>query len=865
MIQTEDMVAAGAVLHQRGTVTAWQRFAYDSRLAQAGDLFVALKTERADGHGFIAEAVAAGASGVLCIHPPAHLPASITVLTTGDVLATTSRWASLRVRAVAPTIVAVTGSVGKTSTKRAIATLLGADGPLFSSPRSFNSPLGLSVALTELRDEDRWAVLEFGADRRGEISQLATLFPPHVGVVTAIGAAHLAAFGTLDGVAREKGALIRALPSDGWAVLNGDDPLVRTLAHHTQAWVLTYGSGPHCDVWCSNVTYQLDGTTFDLNGHSDGETPDGTTRTGRDTWSVTVQIQPLGLTGVQSALAAVAAAIACQIPLETIIARLPLIEPAPGRLRPLRAHGGATLIDDSFNAAPPSMLAALDTLRNLPARRRIAILGEMSQLGEASAYYHEQIGRQAALLVDVLITKGDRATLIAAAAREAAEQAGRSIQITPVYTAASAIAALPADLGPGDVVLVKGSAEARMERVAAGLLAADVPPDAALVRQERAWRRLRIGTPDRPTTLRIDLDALAHNARRLRELIGVPLMAVLKADAYGHGAIRAARTVLLNGATMLAVATLSEALLLRTADIAAPILILGYTPPWQVREAVAGGITCTIFDDETAQALQAAAAGMETVAQVHIKVDTGMIRLGLAPDAVPAFIERLGDLPNVRVEGMFTHFATADEEDSSFLTEQWTRFNTLLSDLERAGVRPPTVHAANSAAGLRYPQTRYDVVRAGIALYGLDSSAAAPAPADLLPVMSFHTEIAQVRTVPAGTPISYGGLFVTPRPAVIATIPVGYADGFRRAPAAWQAVLVNGRRAPVVGRVCMDYTMIDVTDCGAVGRGDPVVLIGVQGDDEISAEQVAEWLGTSNYEVVSAILPRVPRESLEEG
>jgi alanine racemase len=250
---------------------------------------------------------------------------------------------------------------------------------------------------------------------------------------------------------------------------------------------------------------------------------------------------------------------------------------------------------------------------------------------------------------------------------------------------------------------------------------------------------------------------------------------------------------------------------------------------------------------------------------VHIKVDTGMIRLGLAPDAVPAFIERLRDLPNVRVEGLFTHFATADEEDASFLNEQWTRFNTLISDLERSGDRPPIVHAGNSAAGLRYPQTRYDVVRAGIALYGLDSSAAAPAPADLLPVMSFHTEVAQVREVPPGTPISYGGLFVTARRSLIATIPVGYADGFRRAPAAWQQVLVNGRRAPVVGRVCMDYTMIDVTDCGAVVRGDPVVLIGAQGDEQISAEQVAAWLGTSNYEVVSAILPRVPRESLEEG
>jgi alanine racemase len=284
-----------------------------------------------------------------------------------------------------------------------------------------------------------------------------------------------------------------------------------------------------------------------------------------------------------------------------------------------------------------------------------------------------------------------------------------------------------------------------------------------------------------------------------------------------------------------------------------------------VREAVVAGITCTIFDDEAAQALANAAAATGLTASVHVKVDTGMARLGLPPGEVAAFLGRLRELPGLRVEGMFTHFATADEEDASFLTVQWSTFNQLVAELERLDLRPEIVHAANSAAALRYPQTRYDLVRVGIALYGLDSSPEAPAPADLRPVMSFHTEIAQVREVPAGTPISYGGTFVTERPSRIATIPVGYADGFRRAPQTWREVLVGGRRAPVVGRVCMDYTMIDVTDVPNVRRGDAVVLIGRQGHDEISAEEVALWLGTSNYEVVAAILPRVPRESLEEG
>ncbi len=865
MITCDGLIAAGAAVIQMGPSQAWEQIAYDSRLTHPGELFVALHTERADGHAFIGDAVAAGASGVLCVEPPKFIDPRVTVLTAPDVLATLSRWAAQRVQAVRPTVVAVTGSVGKTSTKRAIATVLGGSGPTFFSPRSFNTALGLAVALAGLRDAHQWAVLEFGADRRGEIAQLARLFPPQVGVVTAVGAAHLASLGSLDHVAEEKGALIRALPADGWAILNGDDPRVRAMAQSTQAWVLTYGSGPHCDLWFSNVDLALDGTRFDLHGHSDGEPPVGARRTERDQWTLRLQVPTVGVAGVRAALAAIATALACAIPLEQALPQIQRIEPSAGRLRPLSIGKGAVMLDDSFNAAPPSMLAALETLANLPARRRIAILGEMAGLGDASAHYHERIGTAAAEVVDVLITKGDRATSIAHAARAAALQQGRQLEVTSVYTAAAAIQALPSDLGDGDLVLVKGATESRMERVAAGLLQRDVPPDAVLVRQERAWRHVRVGTPDRPTTLRIDLDALAHNATRLRELTGAPLMAVLKGDAYGHGAIRSARTVLLSGARMLGVATLGEALALRHADIAAPILILGYTPPWQALDAVRQDIRCTIFDLKMAQALSAAAVQAGLIARVHVKVDTGMTRLGLAPADVPGFLQAVAALPQLQVEGLFTHFATGDEPDTAYFETQHARFEQLLADLQAAGLRPPIVHAANSAAALRFPQARYDMVRAGIALYGLAPAPEVPLPIELRPVMSFHTEIAQVRDVPSGTPVSYGGLFVTERPSRIATLPVGYADGFRRAPAGWREVLVCGYRAPVVGRVCMDYAMIDVTDCPPTRRGDQVVLIGQQGDDQITAEEVAEWLGTNTYEVVSAIMPRVPRESAEEG
>jgi alanine racemase len=250
---------------------------------------------------------------------------------------------------------------------------------------------------------------------------------------------------------------------------------------------------------------------------------------------------------------------------------------------------------------------------------------------------------------------------------------------------------------------------------------------------------------------------------------------------------------------------------------------------------------------------------LQRTATVHVKVDTGMARLGLAPEQAAPFLSELVALPDLRIEGLYSHFATADSADETFARLQLERFQQVLKAVEAAGLRPPTVHMANSAGMLRFPQARFDMVRPGIACYGLNPSPETPLPQGLQPALSFHSEVAQAKDYPAGVPLSYGGTFVTSRPSRIATIPVGYADGLRRSPP-WREVLVRGSRAPIVGRICMDYALIDVSEISGVKRGDPVVLIGAQGDQHISADEVAAWLGTINYEVVSTILPRVPRE-----
>ncbi len=852
------MIELNELLHVGGTLCGpvyehtFVDWCYDSRLAQPGQCFVALRTERRDGHLFIADAVARGCTAVLCTQPATDIAA--TMIQVEDVRTTLQRWASSRLQRYGPQVIGVTGSVGKTSTKRAIATVLGALGPVFSSRRSFNSLLGLPLTLAHLSPEQQWAVLEMGVDRFGEMEQLARLFPPDIAVITNVAPTHLHYLRDEEHIAQEKSKLVAALQPDGYAVLNADDPLVRAMAAQTAASIVWYSCAPELAdqhnlprsplplLSATNITVTLAGTRFDLQ-YNDAIYP--------------ATIPFVGEHTVYSALAAVAVGLCCGLQCVDAIARLPLIERQAGRLNPLPGLHGSTILDDSYNASPRSVGAALHTLADLSARRRIAVLGPMLELGEQSAHWHRVLGTTAASICDVVIPVGDLAAQFVPH-HTGPEQSFSRFNVQA--TNADALAFLRPQLGPGDLVLVKGSAAARMEQIVAGLMLPTVNVPAVLVRQEAAWEKVRVAEADRPTWLEIDLGAIAHNVEQVKHIVGAEpkIMAVLKADAYGHGALPVARTVLQHGATHLAVATLGEAIALRKAGIVAPVLILGYTPPWQVRDALRYDVQIALWDSQVAQEIALATAELQRTAQVHVKVDTGMARLGLCLDQAPAFLHLLHDLPGIDVIGLFTHFATADSADPHFAQTQLQRFDAILQVITSAGLRPPLVHAANSAAILRYPQAYYDLVRPGICLYGLSPSPDTPCPPGFRPALQFKTEIAQVKTLPTGAPVSYGATWHAPRPSTIATIPVGYADGFRRSPA-WQAVLVNGLRAPIVGRVCMDYTMIDITDIPGVRVGAEVVLIGPQGTARITAEEVASWLDTINYEVVAAILPRVPR------
>jgi len=367
------------------------------------------------------------------------------------------------------------------------------------------------------------------------------------------------------------------------------------------------------------------------------------------------------------------------------------------------------------------------------------------------------------------------------------------------------------------------------------------------------------------TWAEIDMDALAANLTAFRDHVGqqTMIMAVVKANAYGHGAVPIARAALASGADRLAVNRAIEGVLLRKADITVPILVLGYLPPGQAEMVVQYRLTPTVTSLPTAKALSAALPPGERL-PVHIKIDTGMGRLGLLPDEVVAFTRRVARLTNLEIEGLFTHFAVADAEDKTYTWQQFDLFQSCVEDIGKI-VRPPILHVANSAAMLTLPAMRLNMVRVGIAMYGLRPDAGIPPPYPLYPVLSLKSRLGRVRTLPSGASISYGRTYITPRTMPVGLVPVGYGDGYHRLISNRGAVLIHGVRAPIIGRVCMDQFVVDLTDVPNPRENDEVVLIGRQGNETISADEVARWAETINYEVTTSLLPRVQRFYFQNG
>ncbi|WP_346915238.1 alanine racemase [Clostridium sp.] len=366
----------------------------------------------------------------------------------------------------------------------------------------------------------------------------------------------------------------------------------------------------------------------------------------------------------------------------------------------------------------------------------------------------------------------------------------------------------------------------------------------------------------RPVWSEINLDAIAHNTKNIKKLIGdKELIAIVKADCYGHGAIDVVPTLLENGASRLAVAMLTEGIELRENNINAPIVILGYTPLYLGEELINYDIEQTVYDLDYAKELSKIALSLNKKAKIHIAIDTGMGRIGFLPcDNTVKTINEIYNLDGLEIIGVFSHFSTSDEEEKSYANEQLLKFTKVMADLKTLAIDIPLKHISNSGAIIDMPETYLNGVRPGIILYGYyPSNEVSKDNLSIKPALTLKAKISHVKELDKDMYISYGKTFKTNKKTIVATLPIGYGDGYPRALGENAKIIVNGKFAKIIGRICMDQCMIDVTDIENVKAGDDVIILGEEGNLKFNADDMAEALGTINYEILCRIKSRIPR------
>lgn len=366
----------------------------------------------------------------------------------------------------------------------------------------------------------------------------------------------------------------------------------------------------------------------------------------------------------------------------------------------------------------------------------------------------------------------------------------------------------------------------------------------------------------------IHLDAIRSNVSQVKSRLkkDTKLMVIVKADAYGHGAVAVSKALENDMADAFGVAIIEEAIELRKAGITKPILILGYTPKEQYDLVVSNDVMQTVYKYEMAKDLADVAVRLGKTAKIHIKIDTGMSRLGFN-DSMESLnaIKEISTLKGIYIDGIFSHFAKADDNDLDSVSNQLRRYDEFCRKLEEEGIHIPTHHIANSAGMIEFPEAEYDMVRCGILTYGIyPSELVNHSYVKLTPAMELKSRIVYIKEVPAGTGISYGSIYITERKTKVATIPVGYADGYSRNLSNIGKVIIREQYAPIIGRICMDYFMVDVTDIDGAAEGDAVTLLGKDGNCEISVEELAEWSHSFPYEIVCTVGKRIPRVYFNE-
>ncbi len=818
-------ILRGTLSHHAERPATVHNISIHSGRIQQDAAFFALAGATTDGHRYVADALRNGAV-VAVVNSQWHAQSghgiSGAMIVVEDTLAALQRLATWQRERIAGRVVGITGSNGKTMVKDALQQILSTTYRCAASPGSFNSQLGVPLAILHTLEDAEVALFEAGISAPGEMARLESMMRPDYGVLTNLGWAHVAAFGSREAIAAEKAQLYAHIPADGWVLAPNGDELVDKITRALACRVYRFGD-PAADL-PQIESRQTSGTETVLRARF----PAGE----EVSFAVHSTLAEI-VTDIEIALCA---GWLLGVSPTDIAAAMMHYTPRITRQEIWKSPNGVTLLNDSDNSDPLAVQAALRMLETMsaPGGRRYFLFGSGRDRAETD---YAEIGLLAARHgVDELLLIGERALQSA----EAAFRAERPERPAGVYaTVATAKEHLLGRLKSGDTLLVKGYGPAGVDRIARDLVEAMAP-----------------------NRFYLDLNAVTENVSRIRRLVGpqTRILAMLKALAYGTDAVQLARELQQMGIDQIGVSSADEGRQLREAGIDLPILVMMCTPE-EVEKLTRYGLTPMIYSFEIAAAVTAAMRGLERVLDVHIEVDTGMGRLGVRPDQIEELVKAIEGCGCLRLCGLMTHFAGADDPQADeFTRQQLGRFLEVRSKLEAMGYTDLICHTAATAGAIRFPEARLDMVRVGIGLYGIYPSASVEQALDLTLAVALVSRIVKITEHRKGDRIGYGGTFVVPADGFrAAAAPMGYHDGFPWTLGNTGYVLINGRRAPICGRISMDSMVVDVTGIPDAAVGVDVLLYGWRGGCTIRPEETALLAGTIAYELLARLGPRVQR------
>ncbi|HET7872145.1 MAG TPA: alanine racemase [Terriglobales bacterium] len=819
---------AGGELRPQYRAATVERVCTDSRGAAPGSLFVALKGEQTDGHRFLAHAFQNGATAAMIAKSSVAelaLDPEWPLIVVADPLRALQALAAWQRREYFGKVLAITGSNGKTIVKDALQALL-ASRQFHASPGSYNSQLGLPLAVLAAERPEPLAILEVGISAPGEMAPLEQIAAPDFGLLTNIGMAHFAAFGSREAIAKEKMRLFERVPEDGWVLLPFGEPSVEEAARQLTCTVYRLGSDDQ-PLAFQPLSFSKDGQLIELSAGSAARTAAVKTRAAEI---------------ISDLHFAAAAAHLLGVSLDQIASALDGYAPSSTRMELWSSPQGMRLINDAYSSDPISVNAALRSAAMGAGHsgRKIFAFAGMRELGASSTREHAQVGAQTGQCgFTHLLLVGDGELESTADAFKAARPEGTVTKVKDPDELKSLLLPL---LRPGDTVLFKGPRNSGLVKAVRDITGA--------IAQRCQW---------------INLAAIEGNIARFRRHCGggTHILAMLKAMAYGTDLVQLASWMSRLGIHHIGVSSANEGVAVRKTGAEQEIFVF-LADREDTDNLLRYRLTPVIYSAELVEAFARELAGSGASMDVHLKIDTGMHRLGVAPQEALELARRIRATGAMRLSGVCTHFSSADDPQSDdFTRQQIVTFNQCVQALQAEGFEDLQIHAANTAAAVRFPEAHYNMVRIGLGLYGLYPSPAVEQAMELELAIGVTSRITSIQEFAAGESLGYSRTYTAKRSIKVGVIPFGYDDGLPWALAGKGHVLVEGRPAPIVGRISMDQMQVDITDIPGAAVGAEVLLYGTHAGHTLRPEDVAEKANTIAHELLTRLGERVHRIYVE--